>query len=527
MKLQVPQETQPPEARTISFRVGDRVSDRYTIKELIGRGGMAVVYRAFDTLIEEKVALKFVKPQLISTQKGQHLFVQEAQVARRLRHENIVAVHDVSWTTDGILYISMEFLEGQSLRALLNRHRKQGKLLDVRMAVALTEQVLAALEYAHRTVIHRDIKPENVMLLSGERVKVLDFGLAKAVHAERAMPAGAHMKSKRVVGTLAYASPEQVKRRAIDHRADLYAVGLVLRELLTLRSPVDEPVEITDLRNDVSPSLLSVLNKALEPDGDRRWQSAHEFRLSLTQAFEKSYRPVLVPETTRTSGTSVSTEGMVFLEGGSFLMGNNEVPEESPQSETFVEPFYMDVTPVTVDQYAQYLKATSAPEPEFWNHADFSGPMQPVVGVNWAEANAYAAWAGKQLPTEIQWEFAARGKENRTHPWGNLEPDPTRCNYRDYVGMPSIVTMHEDGMTPEGLKDMGGNVFEWLLDPFVPYGTDKSSATSTPLRVVRGGCWHSGPKEIRCTFRKGLFPEAQLPTVGFRCVLPARPEWKS
>src|SRR5207253_1704037 len=135
---------------------------------------------------------------------------------------------------DGILYLSMELLEGNSLREFLRKHRKERRLVDVRLVVALIRQVLSALEYAHRTVIHRDIKPENIMLLSSERVKVLDFGLAKAVH-EEFLRSGAVKteQHKNVVGTLAYAAPEQRLKRAVDLRADLYAVGLVLHELLT------------------------------------------------------------------------------------------------------------------------------------------------------------------------------------------------------------------------------------------------------------------------------------------------------
>jgi len=524
--LQVPQDPLPPETRKISFQAGDGVADRYVIKEWLGQGGMGVVYRALDTLLEEEVALKFMHPRWLRTERARQKFVQEAQVARRLRHENIVAVHDVSWTPDNVLYISMEFLEGQSLRAFLRRRRKKRRLVNVRLAVTVAGQVLKGLEYAHRTVIHRDVKPENVMLISGERVKVLDFGLAKAVQVRQTTPEADQKKTKRVVGTRAYASPEQIKRRPLDLRADLYTVGLVLREMLTLRTPMDEPVELANVRSDVSPSLAAVLAKALQRDRDQRWQSAREFRRALRRAFEESYRPVLAPEIRSADPTEASTENMVFLEGGSFLMGSDDAENEGPESEASIDPFHMDVTPVTVAQYTRYLEATGAAPPKFWDHSVFSGDAQPVVGVTWDEANAYAAWAGKQIPTEAQWEFAARGKENRRYPWGRLEPDTTHRNFRDYLGMPSIVTMHEDGATPEGIKDLAGNVFEWTLDAFVPYLTDETAAANTPMRAVRGGCWRSTLNELRCTFRKGYFPEAQLTTLGFRCVLPARPEWK-
>lgn len=501
---------------------GDKISDRYEIEEAIGRGGMGVVYRAQDLLINEKVALKFLNPRLLSTQRGQQLFIQEAQVARRLRHENIVAVHDVTATHEGIMYLSMEFIKGQSLRAYLRKHRKNRRFIEVRLAVAVISQLLAALEYAHHMVVHRDVKPENVMLIPGERIKVLDFGLAKAIDEEAVAPEDPQ-DPNRVVGTLAYAAPEQKARQTIDLRADIFAVGLLFREMLTLRTPLDEPAEVSAVRDDVSPSLLSILAKALRTQKENRWQSAGEFRRNLLHAFDESYRQVSFHYAPGDHEKNVSTEGMVYLEGGSFLMGNNDSAEDPPEFEAYVEPFYMDTSPVTTEQYAVFLEATKRLEPKFWQNAEFNGPKQPVIGVTWADANAYAAWAGKQLPTEAQWEFAARGKENRKYPWGAVEPDPTLCNYGDYLNMPSIITMHEEGDTPEGIHDLAGNVYEWTQDCYLPYVPARRGApvtTGSPRRVVRGGSWHSNTAELRTSHRKGLFAESQLTTVGFRCVLP-------
>lgn len=520
--IEVPTATSAARHAQLAFEPGDRVADRYSIEERVGKGGMGVVYRAHDSLIEEVVALKFMNPQLLRTEKGVRLFIHEAQIARRLRHENIVAVHDVSWTTEGILYLSMEFAQGQSLREFLRRQRADRRLVDVRLMVNIVRQVLAALDYAHRSVIHRDIKPENVMVLASERVKVLDFGLAKVVHEEVLRGTDPTRDSQRVVGTLAYAAPEQAKMQAVDMRADIYAVGLLMHEILTLRTPLDPPATVPQVRDDVSPSLLAVLQKALAHEKERRWPSAREFRQALEDAFEESYRKRVQPM--RASEKNASTEGMVFFEGGSFVMGNNDVREEAPAAEVSVRAFWMDPYPVTVAQYRAYLEATGAPEPKFWRDPQCNGANQPVVGVTFAQACAYAEWAGKKLPTEAEWEFAARGREDRKYPWGNFPPDNTLCNYKDYLGMPSIVTMHEDGRTPEGLFDMSGNVMEWTLDAFVPYQVQRSdveACANAPRRTLRGGGWNSPAEEITTTARRGLFPEAQLSTVGFRCVLPA------
>jgi len=523
-KVQVPAAKTADQLEDVKFAVKERVAGRYIIQEQIGSGGMGVVYKAYDELIDEEIALKFMNPRTLKTQKGQRLFIKEAQVARRLRHENIVAVHDVSTTETGVLYLSMELLKGPSLRSYLRKHREGKKLFPVRLAVHVTLQVLSALEYAHRMVVHRDLKPENVMLLTGERAKVLDFGLAIAVEDEW-LDQPHDGKGKRIVGTAAYASPEQLRHQPIDFRSDLYSVGLMLRELLTLRTPVEEQVSVLSFRQDVSPSVIEVLDKAMIHDKELRWQSAREFHDALKKSYQDSYESVAmaVPEPSG-SDVDVSTDNMVFLEGGSFLMGSNAIREEAPEFATTIAPFYIDIYPVTVEEYEKFLDDTEHEAPKFWNTSELNGPRQPVCGVTFEDALAYAAWAGKLLPTEKQWEYAARGKENRTYPWGSLDPESTRCNFGDYLGMPSIVTMHDEGSTPEGIHDMGGNVYEWTLDAFVPYnpknGGDNTQAQA-PRRVARGGSWHSQKEELRVTYRKGLFPDTHLTTVGFRCVMPA------
>ena len=510
----------------LQFELGDKIADRYVIEQRVGKGGMGVVYRAHDTLVDETVALKFMNPKLLKTSKGKRLFIQEAQIARRLRHENIVAVHDVSWTNEGILYLSMEFAEGQSLRAYLRKHRQDRRYVDIRLCVTYLTQILRALENAHRTVIHRDIKPENLILMSGERIKVLDFGLAKAVQEEFLKKDGEEAASNQVIGTLAYTAPEQRRGMAVDPRTDIYAVGLVFHELLTLRTPMDEPVTVEQVREDVSPSILQVLKKSLHTEKEHRWQNAREFRRALEQAFNESYRRLTeLIETVKTDRGSISTENMVFMEGGNFNMGNDSIRECAPEAEIYVAPFWIDAYPVTVKDFQAYRDATGAPEPRYWRDPNFNGPDQPVIGVSWQEAQKYAEWVGKRLPTEVQWEFAARGKENRKYPWGNLPPDTTRCNYGDYLGMPSIVTMHEDGCTPDNVYDMAGNVMEWMLDPFLPYKQIRQEPDiilDAPRRVVRGGCFNSPGEELATYLRRGVFPESQLPTVGFRCVLPAK-----
>ncbi len=511
-------------ATTIDFNANDRVGDRYVIKSFVGRGGMGVVYCAEDTLVNEEVALKFLRRGVLRTEKGRKLFLREAQVARRLRHENIIAVHDVGFTSDGVLYLSMEYAVGVSLRDFLMRYRRNRRHIPVKQGVHIMLQILDALHYAHRWVIHRDIKPENIMLLNDNQVKVLDFGLAKAVEEDAEKPAAGE-QPKHVAGTVVYASPEQLLRQSLDSRSDIYTAGLLLRELLTLRTPRELPPEKSIQRSDVSPSICAVADKAIRQDKTERWQTAQEFRDALRIAFEKSYQTHTISTAIVMNGKTASTEGMVFFEGGYFRMGNNVMPDAAPEAEVYVTPFWMDVYPVTVSQYEKYIKETGAAEPAFWRNPQFNGPEQPVVGINWEEAQAYAAWLGKQLPTEAQWEFAARGPENRRYPWGNTAAETTRCNFRNYLGMPSMVSMHEDGKTPDGVVDMAGNIFEWTLDVFAPYEQQRSAPESLnkfPQKTVRGGCFDSENDDIQTWARKGVFPDVREKHVGFRCVIPQK-----
>lgn len=524
-RLMVPSDNGNAEEITLDFESGHRIADRYVIEAPIGKGGMGVVYRARDVLMNERVALKFLHPGFLQSQRGMKLFVQEAQIARRLRHENIVAVHDVSSTPDGIMYLSMEFLHGSSLRAFLRHCREQRRLVDVRLAVNFAAQILAALDYAHKSVVHRDMKPENVMIIVGEQVKVLDFGLAKVLDEQVAAPVEGEKKPSRVIGTEAYAAPEQLRHAEVDLRVDLYAVGLILREMLTLRTPIEEQVEIQKVRGDVAPSIIDIVQKAIQEPKEDRWRNAADFRSRLMTAYDESYRQTAAAQVRADGDREVSTEGMVLLDGGNFVMGNRLHPGESPEFEYHVDPFYVDIYPVTNRKYAEFLKDTGRPAPKFWGLPQYVGPDQPVIGVTWSEAAAYAAWAGKQLPTEAQWEFAARGRENRKYPWGNTEPDANRANYGDNLNIPSLVSMHDEGRTPEGVCDLAGNVYEWTSDLFLPYDPVKREAASQhgpPLRAIRGGSWHSPATELRCAFRKGVFGESQLTTVGFRCVLPVK-----
>jgi len=242
--------------------LGRSIDGRYRIDSLIGAGGMGTVYRATRLLIGDEVAIKILHQDHADANSSER-FRREAQAAARLKHPNAVSIYDFGVSTDGLQYLVMEFVEGQSLRERLNHGP-----LDFATAAEVTSQVCAALDEAHRRhIIHRDIKPDNILLYSsvdGLRVKVLDFGIAKL----RDDTAGHLTQTGSVMGTPHYMSPEQCLGEELDPRADIYSVGIVLYEMLCGRVPFNSPVSTAVVVQHVSqapPSLRSINPAVPEP----------------------------------------------------------------------------------------------------------------------------------------------------------------------------------------------------------------------------------------------------------------------
>ncbi|MFK0004049.1 Stk1 family PASTA domain-containing Ser/Thr kinase [Paenarthrobacter sp. NPDC090522] len=275
------------------------LNGRYELGELIGRGGMADVYRGTDTLLGRTIAVKVLRADLARDPQFQARFKREAQAVAALNHASIVAIFDTGeYSVPGgpgedvrVPYIVMEFVSGRTLRDMI-----KAKELTVEDSIGYTLGVLSALEYSHRAgIVHRDIKPANVMVCgdSGD-VKVMDFGIARAM----ADSSATMTQTQAVVGTAQYLSPEQARGETVDARSDLYSAGCLLFELLTGRPPFvgDSPVSVAyqhvretpDLASahnpEVSEALDSVLTKALQKNRSDRFQDAAAFRRALRAA---------------------------------------------------------------------------------------------------------------------------------------------------------------------------------------------------------------------------------------------------
>jgi serine/threonine protein kinase len=278
------------------------IAGRYRIGQLVGRGGMAEVYEGYDTRLGRTVAIKLLKSDLANDANFEAKFRQEAQASARMAHPSIVRIYDAGEeeTTDanGNLvktpFIIMELVKGRLLRDIIH----EGKV-DVSRAVKFVSGILSALEVSHRSgVVHRDIKPANVMVGENDSVKVMDFGIARAVSDNSATQAA----TAGIVGTAQYFSPEQARGDAVDARTDLYSTGVILYELLAGRPPfkgesavsvayqhVSEEAPLPSSHNSqVSEELDAVVARAMAKDRDERYQNAEEFREHLQAALTGS-----------------------------------------------------------------------------------------------------------------------------------------------------------------------------------------------------------------------------------------------
>ena len=257
-----------------------RIADKYQILEELGKGGMGVVFKAKDTKLDRIVALKFLPPELTQDDDVRERFIQEAKTAAALNHPNITIIHEID-EDEGRTFIAMEFIGGQSLKDKI----KSG-LLTTDETINIILQVACGLKEAHeKGIVHRDIKPANIMLTEKGQAKIVDFGIAKLIGQVRLTRTGT------TIGTVAYMSPEQAKGDEVDHRSDIWSMGVVLYEMLTAELPFKgnheqtmiyailnaDPVSPEKYCEDISDRVQDVLEKTLQKKPSDRFQSADEF----------------------------------------------------------------------------------------------------------------------------------------------------------------------------------------------------------------------------------------------------------
>ena len=279
---------------------GKRIDGRYEIQEVIGVGGMAVVYKAYDNIDDRTVAVKILKDEYLANEEFRRRFKNESKAIAVLSHPNIVKVYNVSYG-DRLQYIVMEYVEGITLKEYIEQ---QGKL-GIKETVYFTMQILRALQHAHdKGIVHRDIKPQNIMLLSNGNIKVTDFGIARFSYSDT------KTMTDSAIGSVHYISPEQARGDTTDDRADIYSVGVVMYEMLTGQVPFqsDNSVSVAlmqlqneakrprELNNNIPVGLEQIVMYAMRKTARERYQSAaemlldiEEFKRNPTIRFQKDY----------------------------------------------------------------------------------------------------------------------------------------------------------------------------------------------------------------------------------------------
>jgi eukaryotic-like serine/threonine-protein kinase len=570
----------------------DRSFGPFTLLETLGEGGMGVVYRAREPGGRE-VALKVLRKL---TPDQQQRFEREGVATAALQHPGIVRVHSAG-SHEGVPYLSYELIENH--RDLL----QASQACDLPGRVALVRDAARALGHAHsKGVVHRDVKPSNVLVDEEGRVRVTDFGLAHTEGEERLTRTGA------LVGTPLYWAPEVLYGSQPDPTADVFALGLVLHQVLTGVHPLAQAeshfealtlvkegrltppsalVPELDSRLDLlyarataprpadrfphGEALAQALEAALAPSepeprglSRRLALGACLILLALSGATTLALtRPTPTPRATPTPTpqevdpaappawfSSLPNKpplplptGLEFAEPGTFrnvkdgsilvwvppatfdmgstfvVQGNKFQPEDPPHSVRVERGFFLGKYELRNDQYQRYADTHGIERGPSPLGASFA-PDHPVFGLSWLEARAYCSWAGLRLPSEQEWELAARGTDGRLYPWGPNPPSPALCNAQgDADGWPhtSPVNAFPAGASPVGCLGMVGNVSEWTATRFALYPGCPTVAELKGLsRVIRGGQWYSKPSELRATARRGRAEDAVYRSAGLR-----------
>jgi formylglycine-generating enzyme required for sulfatase activity len=527
-----------PARHTHLLGAGTVIGGVYTIAGIIGEGGMGAVYRAHDSARARTVAIKVLHPNLAGDADVRRRFAREAKLMRSFSHSHVASVFDFV-EDDRFLAIVMEYVEGPTLTQEVQRWAGRMPYAEIRMIMT---DVLDAMEQAHRYgAVHRDLKPDNVLLqVSRERPypKIIDFGIAKILEGTTYTVTGA------LLGTCRYMAPEQVEHPAgLSYPADVYSLGVTLYQMVTGRCPFehesqfavmmahvrDQPAPPSTIREDVPPALEALIMDALQKAPLDRPRSCAEFNERLVRAlegFNAEVAPLDAPAVKRDPDGSE----LVLVPAGFFWMGQE-------RRSVYLNGFYIDRYPVTNRQFAAFL-GTTAYRPtvtknylSHWREGRVPPGLEdhPVVHISWFDAQAYANWAGKRLPTEAQWEKSARGTDGRRYPWGKLTPDATRANYgRQRMGTVRVGN-YPAGASPYGVQDLAGNVWEWCEDvdspDFYTAGPTHNPCNryrrDDPARVrmvVRGGSFMYDAHSIRTFSRSSFEPSVGSKGIGFRCV---------
>jgi formylglycine-generating enzyme required for sulfatase activity len=531
------------------LRAGDTLGEgRYLLLDLLGRGGFASVWHALDRTRGDRVAIKVLHPEQAGDPTCKERFFRGAKVMAELGHEAVVRVLEPGADDGGHCYFVMELAAGGDLhRAVVKGRVRPQQAMPILLAIG---DVLAA---AHaRGMVHRDVKPANILLDGSGAPRLTDFDLVMMGTTTGGTKTGAAM------GSFLFMAPEQAQNaKEADARADVYGLGMTALFCLhgadlpaiTVRRPERVIAALA-----VGPRLKDVLMQAIEIDPADRFADAGQACAALREASKESpSAPAARAGVSPVAGSAwrepVTGMSLVWVPPEAFLMGSSKYrgargfddgtwPDETPAHEVELpHGVWMGEHPVTNADYARFLEETQHEKPHAWQVRKYNAPAQPVVTVTFDDALAFCAWlttrAGLHqghvfdLPTEAEWEHAARGSDARKYPWGPDVPTPERACFGLPAdsGAPVPVGERPAGKSPFGCHDMAGNIYEWCLDAWHDSYRDASKVVNPcerglrgAPRVIRGGSWNSYPRHLRCAARNWREPGYRGDYLGFRVV---------
>jgi serine/threonine protein kinase len=501
--------------------------NRFEIKERLGVGGMGEVFKAYDTKLQEIVAIKSITGKYAQKKEVIDMFLNEAKTSLKITHKNVVRVRDILHF-EGNYYLIMQFVDGYDLKRWM-RLNIDIKSRDAKEMFRLIKPIFEALAHAHEYTIHRDIKPANIMLDSQDgEIYLMDFGIATVTKGSKITDV---IKDKKMtVGTPAYMPPEQIKgSKDIDKRVDIFAMGVVYYELLTKQKPNRLKIALPSHFNEsVNPELDAIIIKMLALNPKERYHNCLDIIYDIEAVLKG--KKISNVETIITKAGEINQENFETVAEGKFYRGSgleSSIAVEKPRKRIHLDEYRISIYPVTNIEYAEFLKENkTVTPPDSFNDICNKKPNHPVTNVSWDEAMLYCKWIGAKLPTEAQWEKSAKGTKSRIYPWGN-EFNQSYCNIENSIGESIAVNSFENGISQYGCYQMSGNIWEWCLDDFVDnfYKTRGSknanpiAITNSDTKVLRGGSYNFVKSSARTSYRYYSRRNHKDETIGFRVVL--------